>query len=76
MYGIIPKAKTEAFAKAPPVNAFKSPRSPESVLDANDPNCEASIPGSTTCAPKRYTNNRPKVRIILSFSSVIFQTFF
>ena len=44
--------------------------------DAKDPNCEASIPGSTTCAPKRYTSNRPKVRRILSLSSVIFQTFF
>ena len=35
---MIPSAKTEALAKAPPVKAFKSPSQAESVLDANDPN--------------------------------------
>jgi len=28
MYGIIPNAKTEAFANAPPVKAFKIPNTP------------------------------------------------
>ncbi len=50
---MIPRAKTEAFAKAPPVKAFKRPKIPLSVLEDNWANCVVSIPGKTTCAPKR-----------------------
>ena len=34
---MIPKAKIDAFAKAPPVKAFKRPNNPSSVLAANPP---------------------------------------
>src|SRR5690606_6629287 len=76
IYGMIPKAKTEALAKAPPVNAFNKPNKPDSVLLCNFSNLAASIPGKTTCAPKRYTSNRPRVNMILFLNSSIFQTFF
>ena len=77
MYGIIPNAKTEAFANAPPVKAFnRPPIPPASKLPENSASLEASIPGNTTCAPKRYTSNRPNVTIIRLRSSSIFQTFF
>ena len=52
MYGIIPRANTDAFAKAPPVKAFKIPNNPPpSVLLESSPSWTESIPGRTTCAP-------------------------
>ena len=53
IYGMIPNAKTEALAKAPPVKAFKIPKIPLSVLEDNSANCVVSIPGRTIWAPKR-----------------------
>ena len=48
----MPNAKTEAFAKAPPVNAFNIPkRPPPSARLLNSESCIESIPGKTTCAP-------------------------
>ena len=48
MYGIMPKAKTEAFANAPPVKALSKPKIPCSVFSAMRPNFVESIPGRTT----------------------------
>ena len=49
MYGIIPKAKIEAFAKAPPVKALRIPkRPPPSDLEERSDNASESTPGRTT----------------------------
>ena len=37
MYGIIPRANTEALANAPPVKALSNPNNPESVFEAKAP---------------------------------------
>jgi hypothetical protein len=51
---MIPNANTEAFANAPPVKAFsKPPKPPSSNFPAKSANHDASMPGNTTCAPKR-----------------------
>ena len=52
MYGIIPRANMDAFAKAPPVNAFNIPNNPPpSDLVERSDKARESTPGSTTCAP-------------------------
>ena len=52
MYGIIPSANMDAFAKAPPVNAFNIPNNPPpSDLVERSDKARESTPGSTTCAP-------------------------
>ena len=52
MYGIIPRAKIEALANAPPVNALRIPNSPPpSDLEERSERASESTPGRTTWAP-------------------------
>ena len=48
IYGIIPKANTDAFANAPPVKAFNNPAIPPSKFPAKPASLLASIPGRVT----------------------------
>jgi len=71
---MIPKAKTEAFEKDPPVNISRIEPIPFLVCPAKLASWVASIPGRVTCAPKRYTKRSNKVNVILFLNSSIFQT--
>src|SRR6056297_3435718 len=74
IYGIIPSAKIEALANAPPVNRLMiSMMFPDGCCRLAS--LVGSIPGSTTCVPSRYTSNIPSVYRILDLSSSIFQIF-
>lgn len=53
MYGIIPKAKTDAFEKAPPENILIKPNKPSELCDCKAPNLPGSTPGRTTTDPNR-----------------------
>jgi hypothetical protein len=48
IYGIIPNAKMEAFAKAPPENIFNRPSSPLDDWFCRLANIPGSTPGKTT----------------------------
>ena len=50
--GMIPKAKIEAWLKAPPENASINPRIPV-LLCAEVASFNGSIPGNAMCAPIR-----------------------
>ena len=53
MYGIIPKAKIEAFEKAPPTKASSRPNMPPFELLLKLASLLGSIPGKTIKEPSR-----------------------
>ncbi len=51
IYGIIPKAKMDAFENAPPTNASRRPSMPPLELFSRLVSLLGSRPGSTMCDP-------------------------
>ena len=74
---MIPKARIEAWEKAPPAKVSNNPSKPflEAFAWALAKRL-GLIPGKTICVPRRYVNNKASVTTILLRSSSIDQIFF
>src|SRR5688572_26750658 len=75
IYGMIPNARMDACEKAPPANASSNPNMPLLADWLNSSSLFGSIPGNTMCAPRRYTNTKVMVTMILPLSSSMLQIF-
>jgi hypothetical protein len=59
MYGMMPRANTEARDSAPPENMSNMPRMPPDWESNSCLSCSGSIPGTGMYEPMRYTTSAP-----------------
>ena len=77
MYGMIPRAKTAIWVRAPPENRFRKPSTPpRSAWAWRSCTAPKSIPGTVTLEPSRYRAIMSRVKRILFRRSGILKMFF